>query len=71
MNNLVGSTKPEHRAALQRLRAELEKWIEESNDQGRIPEPPQVTARKGATKATTPDAEPKGKKAKAKQAAEK
>ncbi|MEQ2006937.1 MAG: sulfatase-like hydrolase/transferase, partial [Limisphaerales bacterium] len=65
MVNLAASTKPEHQAALKRLRAELEKWIEESNDQGRIPEPPEVTARKGATKATTGD-EPKGKKGKAK-----
>jgi len=65
MNNLVASTKPEHQAALKRLRGELEKWIEESNDQGRIPEPPEVTARKGATKAT-PDGDPKAKKGKAK-----
>ncbi len=67
MNNLAASTKTEHQAALKRLRGELEKWIEESNDQGRIPEPPEVTARKGATKATT-DAEPKAKKGKAKKA---
>ena len=67
MNNLATSTQPEHQAALKRLRADLEKWLDESNDQGRIPEPPEVTARKGATKATSPDAEPKGKKAKARQ----
>ena len=65
MNNLTASTKPEHQAALKRLRAEMEKWIVESDDQGRIPEPLEVTARKGATKDTTPD-EPKGKKGKAK-----
>jgi len=64
MNNLAASATPEHQAALKRLRAELEQWIEESNDQGRIPEPPEVTARKGATKAGTVDA-PKGKKKKA------
>lgn len=33
--NLVTSPKPEHRAALTRLRDELEKWILETNDQGR------------------------------------
>lgn len=65
MTNLAASTKPEHQAALKRLRSELEKWIEESNDQGRIAEPPEVTARKGATKAGAID-EPKGKKGKAK-----
>ena len=68
MRNLAASPNPEHQAALKRLRAELEKWIEESNDQGRIPEPPEVTARKGATKAASPDTEPKGKKGKAKKA---
>lgn len=66
MTNLVTSTKPEHQAALKRLRGELEKWIEASNDQGRIPEPPEVTARKGATKAAAPDGQPKGKKGKTK-----
>ena len=34
----------------QRLRAELNKWIETTNDQGRIPEPSEVAAAKGATK---------------------
>lgn len=67
MTNLVASPKPEHQAALTRLRTELAQWIEESNDQGRIPEPPEVTARKGATKSTPPGPEPKSKKAKAKQ----
>src|SRR5262249_46463922 len=42
--NLVTSENPEHRAALTRLRAVLEKWIEESNDQGRFMEPPEVVA---------------------------
>ncbi|MBI5775267.1 MAG: sulfatase [Verrucomicrobia bacterium] len=50
MSNLAASTKPEHQAALKRLRAELEKWLVESDDQGRFPEPPEVTAAKGATK---------------------
>ena len=38
-NNLVSSPRPEHKAAVKRLRAVLEKWIEESNDQGRVLEP--------------------------------
>jgi arylsulfatase A-like enzyme len=50
INNLAGSTKPEHRAALKRLRAALNKWIEETNDQGRTLEPPALAAAKGATK---------------------
>jgi len=34
INNLAKSDNPEHRAALQRLRAVLEKWIQDTNDQG-------------------------------------
>jgi N-sulfoglucosamine sulfohydrolase len=34
--NLVASPKPEHQAALKRLRAALENWIETTNDQGRV-----------------------------------
>ena len=33
-----------------RLRGVLETWIEETDDQGRFPEPPEVAAAKGATK---------------------
>jgi len=40
MTNLATSDKPEHQAALMRMRAVLEKWIADTNDQGRIPEPP-------------------------------
>lgn len=50
MNNLVKSTQPEHQATLNRLRADLEKWIVDSDDQGRIPEPEEVAARGGLTK---------------------
>jgi arylsulfatase A-like enzyme len=50
IENLVNSTKPEDQAALKRLRAALEHWIIESNDQGRTPEPPEVAAAKGVTK---------------------
>lgn len=34
--NLVGSSKPAHQAALERLRAELAQWIERTNDHGRV-----------------------------------
>jgi arylsulfatase A-like enzyme len=47
--NLIGST--EHQAVLKELRGVLERWIEESNDQGRQLEPPEIAAAKGATKA--------------------
>ncbi len=50
VRNLIKSADPEHRAALDRLRPELERWIEETNDQGRVPEPPEVAAAAGATK---------------------
>jgi N-sulfoglucosamine sulfohydrolase len=50
IQNLVDSDDPAIQAALKRLRAELGRWIEESNDQGRIPEPAEVAAAKGATK---------------------
>ena len=32
--NLVDSTKPEHQAALQRMRAAVVEWIDESHDAG-------------------------------------
>lgn len=38
IRNLVASTKPEHTAALARLRTELESWITRTDDQGRFPE---------------------------------
>ena len=41
---------PTHQGVLKRLRAVLEKWIEETNDQGRELEPPELAARKGLTK---------------------
>ncbi len=41
---------PEHQETLRRLRGVLERWIEESNDQGRTLEPPALAAAKGATK---------------------
>ena len=50
VHNLAKSASPEHQQALQRLRGVLETWIEETDDQGRFPEPPEVAAAKGATK---------------------
>jgi N-sulfoglucosamine sulfohydrolase len=49
INNLAKS--PEHQAKLQELREATEKWIVDSDDQGRTFEPPEVAAREGATKA--------------------
>ncbi len=42
IRNLAES--PEHRETLQRLRAALEKWIEETRDQGAIPETAEASA---------------------------
>jgi len=46
--NLAASA--EQRKTVTRLRSALEKWIEESGDQGRQLEPPELAARKGVTK---------------------
>ncbi|MDZ4287430.1 MAG: sulfatase [Prosthecobacter sp.] len=50
INNLAASPKPEHQAELSKLRQVLQNWIEESNDQGRIPEPEEVVKNHGFTK---------------------
>lgn len=42
--NLAGSAKTEHREALARLRAALDAWMIETNDQGVVPEPEEVVA---------------------------
>jgi arylsulfatase A-like enzyme len=49
IHNLAISRAPEHQAALKRLRGVLEQWITANNDQGRVFEPPQVAAARGAT----------------------
>ena len=49
--NLAGSKGTE--ATLKRLRSALEKWIEDTNDQGRQLEPAELAARKGVTKPET------------------
>lgn len=50
IHNLATSPQPEHHQALARLRGVLEQWIEETNDQGRELEPPELAAAKGVTK---------------------
>jgi arylsulfatase A-like enzyme len=42
VNNLAGSADPAPQRARRELRAALERWIEETNDQGRFPEAPAV-----------------------------
>lgn len=54
INNLVNSSNLEHHAALERLRAALDQWIEVTGDQGRHFEPEEVAAAKGATKKRSP-----------------
>lgn len=48
--NLVNSPLPEHQEALARLRAALDVWLVETDDQGRFPEPEEVARAKGVTK---------------------
>jgi arylsulfatase A-like enzyme len=50
VRNLATSQDPAHQATLKRLRDEVERWIEETGDQGRTPEPADVVAAQGATK---------------------
>src|SRR4030095_9192202 len=50
IKNLATSENREHLAALQRLRDTLEKWIADTDDQGRVFESPEVAAAEGATK---------------------
>jgi len=44
IHNLAASTMPAHQAVRQRLSTALEKWIVDTNDQGRTPEPAEVVA---------------------------
>jgi hypothetical protein len=44
INNLANSEKPEHREALLRMRAALDTWIVETQDQGEFPEPEEIVA---------------------------
>ena len=52
INNLAG--RPEDRPTLERLRKVLMNWIDETNDQGRTPEPPELIRSQGATRPNTP-----------------
>jgi len=61
IHNLASSDRPETRAALERLRRVLDRWIDETNDQGRTFESPAVAAAQGATKPAPPKADPKPK----------
>jgi hypothetical protein len=44
INNLAKSDRPEHRAALIRMRAAMDTWMVETGDRGHIPEPADVVA---------------------------
>lgn len=44
IRNLAGSTQPELQTVRHRLSRVLDQWIVDTNDQGRIPEPPEVAA---------------------------
>lgn len=44
IHNLAESAKPEHQAALSRMRDALDVWIVETQDQGEFPEPPETVA---------------------------
>lgn len=48
------AVRPEQQAVLNRVRKVLEAWIYETDDQGRIPEPPELIRRQGVTRPTTP-----------------
>jgi hypothetical protein len=51
VKNLAQSA--EHRKTVERLRKVLDRWIEETQDQGRELEPADLAARKGVTKPGT------------------
>lgn len=44
VRNLAESERPEHRAALRRMRAALDTWMIETGDRGHLPEPESVVA---------------------------
>ncbi|OAI56631.1 sulfatase [Planctomyces sp. SCGC AG-212-M04] len=50
IKNLADSKDPAHAAKLKELRGVLEKWIEETNDQGKTLEPKEVAEAEGVTK---------------------
>lgn len=66
IHNLAKSPRNAHLQTLEKLRGVLTTWIEETNDQGRVPEPPEVVANQGYTKPQP--AKGQGKKGKKKNA---
>jgi arylsulfatase A-like enzyme len=54
IHNLADSETPAHRAALARLRGVLGRWVENTRDQGRSFEPPDVVAAQGRTRRSAP-----------------
>ena len=64
IRNLAGSDEPSTGRPWSGC-PELERWIDESNDQGLTPEPPQVAAAKGATRPETKAAAKRKARAKA------
>ncbi len=50
IRNIATSPDPEQGAALERLRGVLSRWIAATDDKGRIPEPAEVAAARGATR---------------------
>jgi N-sulfoglucosamine sulfohydrolase len=45
IHNLAAT--PDHRVTLEKLRAALDRWMEETGDQGRTPESPEIVAKWG------------------------
>jgi arylsulfatase A-like enzyme len=64
IHNLAKSNQPAHRAAREHLSSVLNSWIEQTHDQGRIPEPEEVARNEGRTKEAPPAKQGKGKKKK-------
>jgi arylsulfatase A-like enzyme len=62
IQNLAGSTKPEHFAALKRLRGELEDWIVRTDDKGRFPEVMSASDADAASRTVRPKGAAKKKK---------
>lgn len=62
------ATSPQHQKILLELRGAVDRWIEESNDQGKQLEPPELAAAEGRTRPLPPEGEKKTKKQKQKSA---
>lgn len=54
IRNLANSTKPADQAELKKLRAVLEKWVVDTDDQGRFPEARSIASPTNAAPAVTP-----------------